>query len=141
MTYQRMGLAALVVSALRAVVADPAVQERQDEQQTQIDSVRAGFDTINSRLESLSATVASNGTLDADQAADLDGIKAELADLANALTGPAGDTTDNGVIAEVEPIDPDGDTSAAADAIVQAAPEQPAGELQQDQEQQEEQQQ
>lgn len=139
MTYKSLGLAALLVSAIRSAVADPAEQEQIDAQQAQIDSVRSAFDGLNGRLEALSSAVSENGTLDADQAADLDGIKGELAQLADALTGPADDTSDNGVIAEVEQIDPDA-TSPTADAIVESAPaaeaEAPAAEGEQDQGQQ-----
>lgn len=134
MTFQRLGLAALLVSAIRGVVADPAVQEQIDSQQSAIDSVRAGFDSLTGRLSAIEATATANGTLDEDQAADLAGIKAELADLATALAGPRDDPNDNGVLAEVEPV---GDvTSAAADAIVEAAPAAEAGEEQQQEEEQ-----
>lgn len=133
MTYQSFNLGALIVSALRSAVADPAQQEQIDAQAAQIGEVRSAFDGLTSRLDSIVSTVEANGTLDADQAADLAGIKAELAGLATALTGPADDDDDNGVIAEVEPIDPSV-TSPAADAVVEeaAAPAEEAEQGQQD---------
>lgn len=121
MPYVRLGLAALVVGAIRAAVADPAEQEQLDEQGRAIAEVRSRFDTLNSHVETLSAAVASGQALDADQAETLAGIKAELSDLATALTGPADDPNDNGVIAEVEPA-AIADPSPAADAIVEEAP-------------------
>lgn len=138
MTYVRLGLAALLVSAIRSAVADPAEQQQLDDQQQQIDAVRAKFDDLTGQLSSVQAAVAANGNLDDDQAATLDGIKSELSDLATALAGPRDDTTDNGVLAEVEQ-HPDADPSPAADAIVEDAPAAPEGGA--EEEQQEEQQQ
>lgn len=125
MAYQRLGLAALVVGAIRSAVADPEVQAQVDEQAQALASVRAGFDSLNERLEALSGKVAAGETLDADQAEELAGIKGELNDLATALVGPAEDDSDNGVIAEVEPVIDT--TSPAADAIVEAEAPAPEG--------------
>lgn len=116
--YQRLGLAALVVSAIRSAVADPAVQEQVDEQARQIGEVRSSMDALTSRLDAITSTVAENGTLDASQAEELSGIRAELAELATALAGPADDPADNGVLAEVAPVAEE--TSPAADAIVES---------------------
>lgn len=103
--YQRLGLAALLVSAMRSAVADPEVQAQVDAQGAQISAVRSGFDSLTSRLEAIESSVGENGKLDEGQAEELAGIKAELRDMADALTGPADDNTDNGVIAEVAPVE------------------------------------
>lgn len=122
MTYKSFGLAALLVGALRSAVADPALQEQVDAQQGQIEGVRGAFDGLTGRLSAIETAIADNGTLDADQAADLAGIKGELADLATALTGPRDTPDDNGVIAEVAPVET-APVSDAATAIAEAAPE------------------
>lgn len=117
MTYARLGLAALVASAFRSAVADPAQQEQLDRQDEHITAVRGALDGMNSRLEAIAEKVAAGEALDTDQSIDLTGIKAELAELANVLTGPADDNTDNGLIGEVQPapivVDPATDVTAS----------------------------
>lgn len=136
MPYQPLGLAGLIIGAIRSAVADPALQEQVDAQAQQITNVRNAFDDLNGRVGALADAAAANGQLDADQAEELAGIKGELEALATALTGPADDPTDNGVLTEVEPVDSTV-TSPAADAI---AEEQAPAEAGEEQEQQQEQQ-
>lgn len=127
MGYERLGLAALVRDAIRAAVADPEQQQQVDEQGAAIAAVRERFDALNSRvgeiataLESNTSGDAANATADAERAEALAGIRSELEELALALTGPADDDTDGGLIAEVQPVE-EVQPSPAADSIQDAA--------------------
>lgn len=120
MTYKRLGLAALLVSALRSAVTNPEQETVDEAQQAQIDGVRGAIDGLTETVASLRSRVESGEQLEASHAEELAGIESELNDLADALTGPADDTSDNGVIAEVQPL-PDAPTSGTADSVVSDA--------------------
>lgn len=129
MAYKSLGLAALLVTALRSVVADPKVAADNERQDNEIAQVRTGFASLTERLD---AFVRDNGALDADQAETLTGMKAELEAMGLALAGPADDPADNGVIAEVQPANIEGEggtvaTSPAADAVVEAQTQEQEG--------------
>lgn len=125
MSYQSLGLAGLIVSAIRAAVADPALQAEvheataaNAEQAAQIAAVQEGFTAIGDRLTALEA----DDTLNDDARDTVAGLRAELADIATALTGPVDDETDNGVIGEVQPVD-GVEPSPSADDAVDALPD------------------
>lgn len=139
MTYRSFGLAALVVGAIRSAVADPEQAEQVAENTRVIGEVRTAMDGMTSRLESITSNLTANGAVDEDQTATLEGIRAELADLATALAGPADDPEDNGVLAEVEPA-PDAPASPAADEIAAQQTEATAAEAEQGEQQEEQQQ-
>ena len=120
MGYQRLGLAALLVSAMRSAVGNPEQETVDSAQQAAIDDVRARFDELTDKLDTIATAVAEGQTLDAAQSEELSGIKGELAEMADALTGPAGDTTDNGVLAEVQVV-PTAPTSDTAEQVVSDA--------------------
>ena len=93
----KLGLAALVVQALRTAVTDPALVEN-------VADVRAGMDELTTKVADLKEQLSANGALDVEQDAALDEINSELSALADALTGPADDENDTGVIGAVEPV-------------------------------------
>lgn len=117
MAYTPLGLAGLLVSAIRSAVADPEVKTQLAEQKQAIAAVRTGFDELQDRLETLTSNLAQNDDVDDAQREELEGIKTELAAMADALTGPADDDTDNGVIAEVQPVDTAEPSPAADEAL------------------------
>lgn len=129
MGYHRLGLAALIVSAARCAVGNPEQDATDSAQSAAIDQVRAGFDSLTERFAQLETAIASNSAADADTRALAEGIRGELEETALALTGPADDATDNGVLGEVQPgvIVQDGTisvvpTSPSADEVLDNAP-------------------
>lgn len=122
MAYKSFGLAALLVSALRSAVAlpDDDTKAELEKQREQIAGVRTAFDGINERLDGLTKQLADNGSVDSEQHEALQGIQNELAEMAAALTGPADDDDDNGVLAEVEAVE-GAPISPTADALVEQA--------------------
>lgn len=126
MAYKSLGLAALLASAFRSHVPDLAQETRDEAQESQladlkerfqqnVDAGRAAFDTLVERVAGIEAK-------DASQQEDIDGVVAELKSMADTFTGPAGDTTDNGLVAEVAPVASDtATTSPTVDAVIDAA--------------------
>lgn len=114
----RLGLAALLASALRSAAPNHEQNANNEAQQRQIDAVRSGFESLKAEL----AALREGGTaLDATQTERLEAIEREMTEMADVLTGPADNPEDNGVIAEVQLVSEDAPTSSTADTIVQDA--------------------
>lgn len=131
MAYQSLGLAGLIVAALRHAVADPALADEISSQAAGLNAVRSTLDTMGAQLTTLQTKIAADEALSADDHEALAGIQAELSGLATALAGPADDDTDNGALSQVQPVDnappsPSADAAAGAPAEAPAKAEAPA---------------
>lgn len=125
MAYKSLGLAALLASAFRSNVPDLAQETRDEAQEAKLAELNERFqlnvDAGRTAFDQLIERVAGIETANGAQQEDIDGVVAELKAMADTFTGPAGDTSDNGLAAEVAPVSPDAPTSPAVDAAIDAA--------------------
>lgn len=124
MTYKRLGLAALLASAFRSAVPNVEQETRDEAQESQLADLQARFqanvDSSRTAFDALIERVSGIETSDADQRESIEGVVSELREMADAFTGPAGDTTDNGLAAEVAVV-PDAPTSPSVEAAIETA--------------------
>lgn len=111
MAFNPLGLAALVVSAIRSAVTDPELVAK-------VEANRAAFDSLTGQLATVQETLTANDALDTAQQETLSGIVTELQALADALTGPAASEEDLGLAGEVETTD-EGEASPTVDLIAE----------------------
>ena len=110
MTYQRLGLGALILSALGVTNDDPQQNER-------LSALETGLTDMTSRFEQLRQEVAAGGNLDAEQQASLDAMAEDLNGIASALNraapvvqpAPEADTSVLEPTPEEQPAEPAGD--------------------------------
>lgn len=122
--YKRLGLAALLASAFRSAVPDAEQETRDEAQEAQIAELKTQFqsnaDAARTAFDELIARVSGIEASDTSQQGNLDGVIAELKEMAETFTGPAGDPDDNGLVGEVAPVTTD-TTSPTVDDVVQTA--------------------
>lgn len=131
MAYTKINLAAVLANAVRAFLPDPTQDATDEAQNAKIDALAASQAALTSAIATMkqdsdelrAALEARLDANDADDAALLekfDGLYGELVEAASALAGDPDDDDDNGLVAEVQPVE-GAPTSTAADNAIASA--------------------
>lgn len=104
MTYKQLGLGALIVDALRTAVRDPELEAK-------VEEASAGLEDLRGRLSDVVSEMTMDDKVDSDQSEALEGIQAELDDLASALTPALSEVEEPAAEVPAEnPAEPTGET-------------------------------